>query len=385
MTIQTIPKKKRILLHVGLHKTASTYIQKSLAQSLQSLRKQGWNYPIYSDGKRKGMTNHSNLLYTLYSEEISSYVPNLQSRVTNQELFKRYKKVLDRELQSDFNLILSGEDVSSLSKASLHKLAKELEPYNVTVIAFVRETYSHLCSSLQHRIHRGVHGLTLEVPNLSHNCSRLKEVFPDIRFYSYERVKQQNNGFIKIFSKHCKISIKTANSNLLANESLGNKTIRFLAEFNLYYPLINSDKKLNPKRPSFIAKKLDFDLNKFLLTKQEYTTIERQIKLENRRLSSCTGLQVRTISPIPLADESDLTWNEAMGLLIKTSTMPTILAYRALIYVLQQKSGLKIYRIIRPCVYFLLFNYKTTIHIKNLFEDSRNFRKKIFGARNQKF
>ena len=367
MKNQNNPKQKRILLHVGLHKTASTYIQQILGQSNQSLRKQGWNFPIYSDGQKNDLTNHSNLLYTLFAENTDSYVPNIQSKSNNQELFNIFENTLKSELQSDFNLILSGEDVSALSEASLHKLAKVLEPYELTVIAFVRESYSYLCSNLQHRIHRGAHGLKVEVPSLSKNCIRLKEAFPDIKFYSYEKVKAEKNGFMNVFSELCEISIKPINKRIFANVSLGNKTIRFLAEFNQYYPLIGEDNQLNPHRPSFNVKKIDFDPNKFLLTKSEYLTIEKQIRQENNRLRTCTKLSmIRTVRPIPFADESELTWNEALKLLTKTSTMPNALAHIAFIYVLKQQVGQKAFKYFRPYLNFALIKYNIFKRVKNL-------------------
>ena len=358
--------KKKILLHVGLHKTASTYIQETLAQSRHSLRKQGWSYPVYSDGNKKNIANHSNLLYTLFEEHTNSYIPNIKSKINKQELVKTFNSILMRELESDSNLILSGEDVSALSQDSLHALAKILEPYDLTVIAFVRETYSHLCSNLQQRIHRGVHGLKIEVPNLSQNCSRLKEAFPNIKFYSYERVKAQKNGFIKLISRTCNITIKPSNKRIW-NESLGNKTIRFLAEFNQYFPLLIEGDKLNPDRPSFNVRQIDIDSNKFLLTKSEFRTVVTQIREENTKLRSCTGLQsIRIIKPIPFANDSELTWSEAMDLLVKTSTMPSVIAHRALIYVLQQKVGFKAYRFVRPCLNILLFRYQIIRRLKTL-------------------
>lgn len=372
MKNQANPAKKKILLHVGLHKTASTYIQHMLAQSNESLKKQGWNYPIYSDGGGNDLINHSNLLYTLFSEEIDSYIPNIQSGANDQDLLKVFQRTLKAELESNYNLILSGEDVSALSLESLYNLAKVLEPYDVTIIAFVREAYSYLCSNLQHRIHRGVHGLKLEVPNISQNCIRLKKVFPNIQFFSYERVKSKKDGLISVFEDLCEISINKSRENFLINESLGNKTIRFLAEFNMHYPLIDSNKKLNHNRPVFNVKRIDFDPQKFLLTKSEYISIAKQIRQENRNLRSCTKLtMIRTVRPIPLSDESNLTWNEAIKLLIKTSTMPSALGHRALIYVLEQDFGLRLYQIIRPSLTFFTIKYNLNRFITKLFSKSK--------------
>ena len=370
MNVKNSHTKKKIVLHVGLHKTASTSIQEILAQSRHSLKKQGWSYPLYSDGNKKGITNHSNLLYTLFEEQTNSYIPNLKSGLNKQALHKRFKIILMRELESNYNIILSGEDVCAMSQASLHALAKILEPYELTVIALVRETYSHLCSNLQQRIHRGVHGLEIEVPNLSQNCSRLKEAFPNIKFYSYERVKAQKDGFSKLFSTTCNITIKPSNKRIW-NESLGNKTIRFLAEFNNYFPLLIEGNKLNPDRPSFNVRKIDIDSNKFLLTETEFLTVAKEIRIENANLRDCTGLKnIRIARPIPFADDSALTWTEAMDLLTKTSMMPSALAHRALIYVLQQKVGFKAYRFVRPCLNILLFRYQSVKWIKTMISRS---------------
>jgi hypothetical protein len=56
---------KQIILHAGLHKTGTTAIQNTLAAANQILEIQGWKYPVFTDGVRPKINNHSNPLYTL--------------------------------------------------------------------------------------------------------------------------------------------------------------------------------------------------------------------------------------------------------------------------------------------------------------------------------
>jgi len=43
-----------IILHIGPHKTATTYIQQSLASSRKALEKSGWIYPILGSNNTAG-------------------------------------------------------------------------------------------------------------------------------------------------------------------------------------------------------------------------------------------------------------------------------------------------------------------------------------------
>jgi hypothetical protein len=339
-------KRKRIILHVGLHKTGTTAIQQTLAASNKLLQNQGWKYPVFTDGVRNRIVNHSNPLYTLFCDNPGGYLPNLRVGIDGELARQCFARQLEEELKGEFNLIFSGEDVSSLPEAALKKLAEALSGHELLVIAVVRETYSTFVSTLQHRIHRGVHGLRLEVPSLWENCARLARVFPDLRFLSYEKACLAPGGLFSTFMEECGFDPKPFSVSR-ENVSIGNHTARFLASFNDYYPLIVNG-GLNSRRPQFNVYDLDFDDAKFLLTEAEFSIIDDRVRAENERLSEVTGLTFRFSDNQAFSDSSPISAALAALLLEKAALMPSALINHGFRYISEHDLASEVWRVIRP-------------------------------------
>lgn len=328
---------KRIILHAGLHKTGTTAIQETLAAGSEELMRQGWKYPIFSDGGQAKITNHSSVLYTLFCDDPSSYLPNLIAGVDGEAARQLFSEQLQAELEGDYNLILSGEDVSALPEHALRKLSDALAEYELEVIVVVREAYSYLCSHLQHRIHRGMHGIQLGMPSLRRHCVRLARVFPGIQFLSYEQARSTSGGFFAAFMSACGLDSSRFES-LEANISIGNHTARFLASFNEYFPLL-IDNKPNSERPDFDIYKLDFDPFKFALTRDEYESVKDRIRAENEALGVVTGLDLDVQAAPRFSDSCSFTPELALALLEKASAMPEALMNHSFRYIADQQLG----------------------------------------------
>lgn len=337
--------KKRIILHAGLHKTGTTAIQQALAAAPEILQSQGWNYPIFADGVRKRIINHSIPLYTLFCDNPDAYLGNLTAGVDGKMASQRFAEQLEHELDGDYNLILSGEDVATLNEASLQRLARSLSEHDLLVILVVRESYSSFCSHLQHRIHRGMHGIRLELPSLQRNCLRVARVFSDLRFLGYEQACQSPGGLLAAFMQTCGLDpapFKFPRTNV----SIGNHTARFLASFNEICPLI-VDGKRNPERPKFDVHKLDFDAVKFSLTKAEFAIIEKRVHAENERLSEITSLPIRLQDFPAFSDAHPFSSSLAVAMLEKTVTMPPALMNHGFRYIADHQLAASVWQGLR--------------------------------------
>jgi hypothetical protein len=328
---------KRIILHAGLHKTGTTAIQDTLAAGNDELMRQGWKYPIFTDTGNAKIVNHSSVLYTLFCDDPSSYLPNLIAGVDGETARQLFSDQLQAELESDFNLILSGEDVSALPEHALRKLSDYFAEHKLEVIVVVREAYSYLCSHLQHRIHRGMHGIQLGMPSLRRHCARLHRVFPSIRFLSYEDARSSAGGFFATFMRACELDPGPFEASE-ANVSVGNHTARFLASFNELFPLL-INKKPNPDRPIFNIYQLDFDPFKFALTRDEFESVKDRVRAENEALSQVTGLTLETQQPPRFSDADPFTPELALVLLEKASAMPDALMNHSFRYIADQQLG----------------------------------------------
>lgn len=139
---------KRIYLHVGVHKTATTSIQESFGEGSKILASNGYLYPIFSRNNDI-IVNHSEVFYSLFCEKPESYHMNIKKGFTSRklinELHQSYRDQLVKQLEK-FNgeyLILSGEDMSLLGLKELQKLRHYLleitnPKVHIEVILFCR-------------------------------------------------------------------------------------------------------------------------------------------------------------------------------------------------------------------------------------------------------
>lgn len=127
---------KKLYLHIGPHKTGSTYLQKALYSNREGLEENGITYPI--DPSSSHVAHHD--LAELYQ-------------------FKKHeesKALADRLIgQCDGSLILSSENFDRLDLESVSKLKKDFEGYEVFVLFFSRNLGELLVSNWQESVKHG--------------------------------------------------------------------------------------------------------------------------------------------------------------------------------------------------------------------------------------
>lgn len=151
---------KRLYLHLGLHKTASSSFQAACKRNNKELRKNGFLYPLFNSEhiNSVNISNHSVPLFSMFGDNPENYHINIKKGVVDVDRLNcDYFKVLESCLSSDFDLIVSGEDVSLLSVSSLHDLICFISKFDYKVVPFllVRSPYDFHCSALQQRIKGG--------------------------------------------------------------------------------------------------------------------------------------------------------------------------------------------------------------------------------------
>ena len=112
---------RKIILHVGLHKTGSSSIQLTATNNRKLLENNGILYPELDS------SNHSISFYSKFSENRDSYHINLKEGLSlcdiNKKNEKWFSKLKDEILLSRCETILiSGEDISVLSVKELTEL-----------------------------------------------------------------------------------------------------------------------------------------------------------------------------------------------------------------------------------------------------------------------
>lgn len=127
----------KIILHVGFHKTGSTSIQATLANS----RASGFRYLT------KKPANHSNLLSSAFR------FPGVAEPSASPDGIAEFRSLLHAAASDlgDGTLIVSGEVVSVFSEASLQALKAELSSLtsDISVIGYVRPVADYMSSQFQ--------------------------------------------------------------------------------------------------------------------------------------------------------------------------------------------------------------------------------------------
>ncbi|MCM3308578.1 hypothetical protein [Priestia megaterium] len=154
-------KIKEVILHVGLHKTGTTSIQKTLFSERNNkiLEQKGYIYPkIFGE-------NHSYPLYSAFCDSPETYYENIKKGYTNSQIQNINSQNLDKlrwELleKEQSKLIISGEDISRLSVKNLKELKRYINslstlPLIIKVLIYVRNPINWSVSAIQEKIKGG--------------------------------------------------------------------------------------------------------------------------------------------------------------------------------------------------------------------------------------
>ena len=219
---------KEVILHIGLHKTGSTSIQKAL---------KGYN----KDGvKAIGFEeeNHSIPMYTIFSENRSDYHIWTNAGANKDQVNQRretYLKILTDHINDKNNekLIISGEDISVLSAKEKHKLIKFFTKLDISikVIAYVRSPIDWSASVFQQMAKDGHPPKGKIATNYKHSLKPFLEILGknNILVFPFNDVQKKYSSIINHFSDVLKIKLPDINNE---NESLTEFQLALVCSLN---------------------------------------------------------------------------------------------------------------------------------------------------------
>ena len=165
--------KELVYLHVGMHKTGTTSIQRSL---------QG-----YDDKKIRyadlGLSNHSVFIKTIFGRLADEYEVHKavgRDKKDVEALSAQYRKQLISELKSrSRTLVISGEDIGILSSDEVADVRDFLLQYSdsVRVVGYVREPYGYASSMFQQDVKTGLSELETRAPRYRFKFEKFLKVF----------------------------------------------------------------------------------------------------------------------------------------------------------------------------------------------------------------
>lgn len=326
---------KRLILHVGLHKTATSSIQVTLDKNRAELNRQGFIYPVFKMGTKE-INNHSIPLYSSFCKFPEKYHINIKNNLNDRikEINEDYLSQLNRYLSMDANIIISGEDVSALHIDALTKLQQIFiaNGFQLEVYCSVRRPYSFACSSLQERIKGGTNTLKiLHIDKRSGVINKLIKAFgSSIHFSSFEKDCQSELGPVYAFIERVGVDaskIRVVNQ----NEGFGNLSTRMLSFLNESHPVIVND-ALNPKGRGIFQNSIDDQ--KFLLTKTELQQSTKELDAENEEYLKLLG---EDFCDQDYKTVDDVSINLSMALALVEAYTNEFTYIQGLIYVLKHR------------------------------------------------
>lgn len=133
---------KQIYIHIGLHKTGSTYIQKVFTENRDILRESGIDYPELG---AEFLFGHHNIAWSLMPGRALQNT----NRFSTEQLLKYFE-------ESPFErFLISSEDFDFLQSHQVEKLHRLLSNYQVEIVMYARNPVEAVYSRWQEGIKHG--------------------------------------------------------------------------------------------------------------------------------------------------------------------------------------------------------------------------------------
>jgi len=263
-------KKERLIIHIGMHKTGSSSIQKSL-----EAQRVGSNYKYC----KLNSCNHSVEMYSLFTGVLHplQVKGGIKSR---EELLKlnhtTQKHLINNILNSNKeNLIISGEDISSMNIDSLNRMRDFFDRYfkEILIVAYIRSPKSYIESAFQQLVRGGMDSFNLErsYPNYRDRFEKFDLIFgkESVKLWKFNHKTFKNQDVVEDFCYRLNIDINKKNIYRI-NESISQEALSILYLLRKYSneTIKDSDKfRLDLKKVEILnridGKKLRFS-NKLL-------------------------------------------------------------------------------------------------------------------------
>ena len=274
------------LLHVGLHKTASTSFQATCGKNRTLLKSRGYDYPslFNSDGGVR-TENHSIALFNIFSKSRMNYHQNAGKgmRLIENDVLA-YKRQLLQALIEKNHLILSGEDVSDLRVDEQEELVAYISAFSsvLRTFAVIRSPYSLHCSAFAGMVNNGRDLKPGDFLSQLEKIKNLRSSFRQrgnseaIKFIPFAVAATSPQGAIKFILESMSVRGVDGLRLVASNEGLSNEQTR-------------RQMKINSETPRIIGRKVSKSWKrapkvngpKFLLSRTELSLIMPKLLYEN--------------------------------------------------------------------------------------------------------
>ena len=129
------------VLHVGPHKTATTWLQRNFHHNAAALETAGWLYPQI--GERVAIAHHD------LSDNQKEILDGKSRKVA------QFRKILDRAAEKNLNILLSSEGFDKWRPNALARLRELAAPHEFKIVYTLRDPVSLVYSIWQQKVKTG--------------------------------------------------------------------------------------------------------------------------------------------------------------------------------------------------------------------------------------
>jgi len=248
---------RKLILHIGMHKTGTSSIQETLGKSREFLLKNNIWYPSLEE------VNHTVNFTPIFSNDPLKDITFKAKEITTLEQAKKEQNALKRMWIEEFRkvtcdtVIMSAEGCSMLLEPRVREMKEFLDRFfdDYLILMYVRDPRSYFISSFQQMLkHSDVsfENFSFRKPNKLYT----RRLVPYINVFGRDKIVVRpfsqaafkNGDLIDDFFDSVGLHIDTSKLHKIrTNESLGYNTTVLLSELNKRYPgFING--KYNPDR-----------------------------------------------------------------------------------------------------------------------------------------
>lgn len=241
---------KKVVLHIGMHKTGSSSIQKSLNG--------------FDDGRvryaRLGGENHSVAIYSIFSEsryEKRFFRQRGIDRAAIDSKVAVYRERLIEELGQDREvLILSGEDISRIPAADIPAMKAFFEARcdAVQIVGYVRDPVGFASSQFQQLVKFDTREVEIPRPEYRARFEKFLDVFGQdaVTLRPFDRARLKDGSVVRDLMEICGIGdADWPEQN--TNESLSDTATRMLFHFNRFGPVSTGCRQAMAARKEFVT------------------------------------------------------------------------------------------------------------------------------------
>lgn len=257
------PRIKRIILHIGLHKTGTSSIQLSFFRAADILKEHGVLYPTSWVSPNPWTAQHNHFLYILFKEDLTYYMRNFGFSASQIEESRRAgEPKLMEELRTTeaHTVVISSENVSLFEDKDLQNIHTFFRTHfdaQIDVFIYTRHHIEWTRSMLQQLI-RQQHTYQSAWRYINDHAAvvytgiyqRCANIFGEQNIYlrTYENLIAHPKGIIAGFCDDIGIDINTEQlQKLTVNQSMTQFAIDLCDYINTHEPL-NINNSINPKR-----------------------------------------------------------------------------------------------------------------------------------------